>query len=360
MITRCLILCLLLSLSGCQPGDDGLALQADYLKRVNTALEGNGVAAFDATQLPNYRMPARRLRLIEIPDIRISLLDLLIDVRRCPDLQLLISERNSILGKQMLASSRLGYEGDLLRAIDACRAYLSHQPEQTLNQTLAVLATQKRQQLRAVYWNALNTSPEFEHTLRFSQQALPVSHPEREIAEHNAPAQALQQLVEIGSQLPTTLPPASEKIDPLLFTLQASEQGPELITSLLSLTDTLNQASDLLETRQRQRPLCPIGKPTERARIVQNIFVKFYAAGLQPYLATVDQQGRVWRASLRQLSRVEQIPVALYNYLQALAGPEDSVWQRFVQANGRHVKAWQQILKPCSMAPGQSSWSSSS
>lgn len=351
MIARSLVLLLLFTLSACQPGDDGLALQADYLKRLNGALDGAGVEPFDNKRLAQYRLPARRLRVSEISDIRISLLDLLIDVRRCPDLQLLISERNSILGKQMQPSSRLGYEGDLLRAIDACRVYLQTQPDQSLNQTLATLQAQKRDQLLQVFWNALNASPEFEHSLRFSQQALPVS-----ATRENPAVQALAQLAQVGSQLPQQLPPATAQLDPLFFTLQADQQAPQLITSLLSLTDTLEQASALLEQRLRKRPLCPIGKPTQRARVVQNIFVKYYAGSLQPYLATVSQQGTQWSETLLQLASVEQIPPALHAYLQQLAGTEDSLWQGFQAANKRHVKAWQALLKSCAMAPGQSGW----
>ena len=119
-IARCLAILACLSLCACTPGDDGLALQADYLQRLNNVLEGDTVAPFDKGELTRYRMPPRRERLQPIAEVRIGLLDLLIDVRRCPELQQQISQRNSILGKQLVPSRRLAYEGDLLRAIEAC------------------------------------------------------------------------------------------------------------------------------------------------------------------------------------------------------------------------------------------------
>lgn len=352
MIRPALLLCLLL-LAACSPANDGLALQSDYLERLQRSLDAADVDAFDSRSVSQYRLPARRERLSEIPELRIGLLDLVIDARRCPHLQQLISQRNSSLGKQLLPSQRLGYEGDLLRAIDDC---LPHLPEDSsLKATLQRLANDKRQQLRAVFWNALNGSPEFENYLRFADQALPVG-----TQEDSAALDALQRLASIGTALPARLPPNSDELDPLFFALYASEQGSQLITSLASLRHTLDAGSEMLEQRQQDRPLCPLGQATPRGRILQNIFVKFYAGGLQPYLAKVDQRGQQWQSALLQLQRIDGIPPATRKHLQRLAGEQDSLWQDFRAATARHVKAWQALLNSCGLAPGQAGWSSES
>ena len=348
MIRPALLLCLLL-LAACGPANDGLALQSDYLERLQRSLDAADVDAFDSRSVSQYRLPARRERLSEIPELRIGLLDLVIDARRCPHLQQLISQRNSSLGKQLLPSQRLGYEGDLLRAIDDC---LPHLPDSaSLKGTLQRLAAEKRRQLPAVFWNALNGSPEFEHYLRFADQALPLGS-----QEDNAALDALQRLASLGAALPHQLPPGSDTLDPLFFALYASEQGGQLITSLASLRHTLDAGSELLEQRQRTRPLCPLGKATPRGRILQNIFVKFYAGGLQPYLAQIDQRGQQWQAALHQLQRVEGIPAATREHLQRLAGEQDGLWLAFRAATARHVKAWQTVLNSCGLAPGQTGW----
>jgi len=348
-MTRLVLFLGLLLLAGCQPGNDGLALQRDYLERLQRSLDGADFAPFDTRTLSQYRLPTRRQRLLELPELRIGLLDLVIDARRCPHLQQLISQRNSSLGKQLLPSQRLGYEGDLLRAIDDC---LPHLPDSaSLKGTLQRLAAEKRRQLPAVFWNALNGSPEFEHYLRFADQALPLGS-----QEDNAALDALQRLASLGAALPHQLPPGSDTLDPLFFALYASEQGGQLITSLASLRHTLNAGSELLEQRQRTRPLCPLGKATPRGRILQNIFVKFYAGGLQPYLAQVDQRGQQWQAALHHLQRVEGIPLATREHLQRLAGEQDGLWQAFRAATARHVKAWQTVLNSCGLAPGQTGW----
>ncbi|MDZ4304053.1 MAG: DUF3080 family protein [Pseudomonas sp.] len=351
MNARLLLLLTALCLCACTPADDGLALQADYLQRLSNALDVEPATAFDANELTRYRLPARRERLIEIAELRFSLLDLLVDVRRCPALQQQISQRNNSLGKQLTPSSRLAYEGDLLRALDACSAHLRSQDQQPLRNTLEQLAQEKRAQLPGVFWNALNASPEVERYLRFAEQPLPPN-----ADEDNAALDALAQLAAIGSALPAALPPSAEQLDPLFFALHASDQGGQLISSLASLTHSLNQGSDMLQSRQQGRPLCPTGTATQGARIAQNIFVKYYAGSLQPYLAQVDQRGQLWSNSLRSLSSVAQIPPATRQYLHNLSGPEASLWADFQQATARHVRSWQELLNSCGLAPGQSGW----
>jgi hypothetical protein len=348
MLRPALILCLLL-LAGCGPANDGLALQSDYLERLQRSLDSGDFSTFDSRSASQYRLPARRERLVELPELRIGLLDLLIDARRCPHLQQLISQRNSSLGKQLMPSQRLGYEGDLLRAIEDCLPHL--RDDSSLKATLQRLAGDKRQQLQAVFWNALNGSPEFENYLRFADQALPV-----ETQEDSAALDALQRLASVGAGLPARLPPSAGELEPLFFALYASEQGGQLITSLASLRHNLDTGSEMLEHRQQHRPLCPLGQATPRGRILQNIFIKFYAGGLQPYLARVDQRGQQWQAALLQLQRIEGIPLATREHLQRLAGEQDSLWQDFRTATARHVRAWQTLLNSCGLAPGQAGW----
>lgn len=351
MIRKYLTLLTLISLTACKPANDAQALQADYLYRIANATDVELSAEPLTADEPIYRMPPRRERVREIAELRISLLDLIIDVHRCPPLQVQISQRNSILGKQMMASSRLAYEGDLLREITACQHSLQTVEDSDLNQQLEQLADAKRAQLPQVFWNALNASQEFEQYLRFAEMPLPVD------ASNSDPAlDALNQLVSIGQQLPATLPPNSDELDPLFFTLLASEESGQLISSLDTLTATLNNASMALEQRQSLRPICPQQRATQQARVLHNVFVKFYAGQLQPYLAKVDQRAKHWSATLMQLSEIEQIPPALHEYLLNLAGPDNSLWSQFDHATTRHVKAWQDTLKSCGLAPGQSGW----
>lgn len=350
---RGVLLALLLLLAACQPGDPGQALQDDYLARLANGLELD-LAAAPPASLEQWRMPPRRERLLATPELRIGLLDLLIDMHRCPRLQQLIAERNNSLGKQMVASRRLGYEGQLIAALQDCLPVLARPADAATRDTLQALLAAKREQLPAVFWNAVNAGPEVEQYLRFAPRALAPEAPGDEAA-----LLALERLAEIGTRLPAALPPAPEALDELFFALHASSGGPELITSLQRLTATLEAGSKLLERRQATRPLCPQGRPTPRGRLMQNLFVKYYAGQLQPYLATVHQRGQRWSAALRRLAGAPGIPSASRDYLLALAGTEHSLWSGLNAASQRHVQAWQDSLRRCQLAPGQSGWDAS-
>lgn len=342
-------------LAACTPANDGLALQADYLKRLANVLEADTPAPLGIDALSRYRLPPRRERLLDIPELRIGLLDLLVDARHCPALQQQISQRNSSLGKQLQPSQRLGYEGELLRAIDACLPHLQEERSTRLRQSLQQIAADKRQQLPAVFFNALNGSAEFEGYLRFADQALPL-----DAGEDSAALDALDQLATIGAALPEQLPPPTAQLDGYFFALYASAQGGQLITSLASLTHSLETGSALLEQRQAKRPLCPLGQATERGRILQNIFIKYYAGSLQPYMAQVHQRAQPWRESLQAMQALEGMPPASHDYLQRLSGEADSLWSAFNAATARHVRAWQLTLNSCGLAPGQSGWTGNS
>lgn len=349
----CWLILLSLLLGACQPTDSGRALQEDYLQRLANGLD-SALPSPAPLALEVWRLPPRRERVQEIPALRIGLLDLLIDLHRCPRLQQLISERNNSLGKQMTASHRLGYEGQLITALEACLPLLAGEEavaEEDSLQTLQTLLTSKRQQLPAVFWNAFNASPEVEGYLRFDRQPLPTS-----ALDDSAALLALEQLAEIAEQLPERLPPEPEQLDELFFALQQSAGGGQLIHSLLQLQQTLEHGSQLLEERQAQRPLCPLGTPTPRGRLAQNLFVKFYAGELQPYMSEVDQRGQRWSTALRRLAESRAIPAATRQYLLRLAGEEHSLWSAFRNASRRHVQAWQDTLRSCQLAPGQAGW----
>ena len=63
---------------------------------------------------------------------------------------------------------------------------------------------------------------------------------------------------------------------------------------LQRLTHALEGAAMLLEQRERQRPLCPQGRPTPRARHVNAVFLRYYGTGLQPAMAELERGLRPW------------------------------------------------------------------
>ncbi|MBQ0776888.1 MAG: DUF3080 family protein [Pseudomonas sp.] len=351
---RCLLLTITccLILSGCEPAPEASQQMDNYLERVGRVLDASWTR-FDSQSLSQYRLPSRRDRLLPVAEQRIGMLELLVESRRCQTLQQSVSQRNSSLGKVMPWSHRLAADGELIQALDECIEVLHDDPSrEALLADLQNIAATKRDELPAVFWNALNASSEFEYYLRFADGPLPVSST---ALTDQAALDALQQLTAIGQALPSVLPPPRTELQSHFQALQRSQRGSELIHSLARLTHMLEQVTAMLGSERAQK-LCPLGKPTQRSQILLNVFVTFYAGEIQPYLAQVQRLGQPWQQSLGELAQVQAIPAETEHYLRALAGAEESLWERYQQQLNAHSTAWQDVLGQCQLRPGQPGW----
>lgn len=351
---RCLLLTIscCLMISSCNRAPEASQQMDNYLERVGRVLDATWTP-FDHQGLSQYRLPARRDRLLPVAEQRIGMLELLVESRRCQTLQQSVSQRNSSLGKVMPWSHRLAADGELIQALDDCVAVLREDPSrEALVKDLQQIAETKREELPAVFWNALNGSPEFDYYLRFADSPLPVSET---LLSDQAAIGALQQLTAIGEELPGQLPPARNVLEDHFQAIQRSQRGSELIHSLARLTHMLEQATLMLGS-ERARKLCPLGQPTQRSQILLNVFVTFYAGEIQPYLAQVQRLGQPWQQSLNELAQVQAIPDATAAYLQALVVSERSLWARYQQELAAHSSAWQEVLGQCQLRPGQPGW----
>ncbi|MFT6466335.1 DUF3080 family protein [Halopseudomonas sp.] len=351
---RCLlptIACCLI-LSGCERAPEASQQMDNYLERVGRVLDASWTQ-FDSKSLSQYRLPSRRERLLPVAEQRIGMLELLVESRRCQTLQQSVSQRNSSLGKVMPWSHRLAADGELIQALDDCIEVLQEDPSRkALLADLQTIATTKREELPAVFWNALNAASEFEYYLRFAPSPLPVSSA---TLTDQAAIDALHSLTAIGQALPGELPPPRVELQSHFQALQRSQRSSELIHSLARLTDMLEQVTAMLDSERAQK-LCPLGKPTQRSQILLNVFVTFYAGEIQPYLAQVQRLGQPWQQSLSKLAQVQAIPAETEHYLHALVGVEDSLWERYQQQLSAHSTAWQDVLGQCQLRPGQPGW----
>lgn len=345
-LTCCMIL------TGCARAPEANRQMDNYLERISRVLDASWTP-FASQALSRYRLSERRERMLPIPELRLGMLDLLVEARRCQTLQQSVSQRNSSLGRVMPWSHRLAADGELIRAIEDCIAVISESPDrEALQADLRAIAQAKRDALPAVFWNALNASSEFEYYLRFADTPLPVS---AAAMNDQATMDALRQLSQIGFELPASLPPERAELERHFQALHRSQRGSELIHSLARVTHTLAQATLMLNSERAQK-LCPLGQPTERSRILFNVFVTFYAGEIQPYLAQVQRLGQPWQQRLRELAEVPGIPGATHTYLQSLVGDTDSLWADYQTQLTAHSTAWQEVLGRCQLRPGQPGW----
>ncbi|MCJ8169169.1 DUF3080 family protein [Atopomonas sediminilitoris] len=337
------MLCALLA--ACEQADPAAALQEDYLSRLARALEQPTAPAFDRQALLVLRPPPKRALVNGIPDTRISLLELLVDSSTCPRLRVLISERNSILGKVMQPSHQLAYEVALVHELEACLRESAEQ-NSDWHAALTSLKQQKQQQLPLHYWNLFAASSEVRQHLRFAEHGLAPENPAGAWLDEFA---ALVNLPSRFQQRPVL---TANEIDQHLLGLSRSTGGGQWLHSVLRLTETLTHGTQMLQQRAARKPLCPLGRATPPARIAQNVMIKYFAGQLQPYLARVDQRGQRWHGLIQQWRAQPGATAAFEAYLASL----ERLWQRYQQAQHTHIQAWQDTLRACQLAPGQSGW----
>jgi hypothetical protein len=130
---------------------------------------------------------------------------------------------------------------------------------------------------------------------------------------------------------------------------------------LQRLTGALEGATLLLEEREGQRPLCPQGRPTLRAKRVNAVFLRYYGEGLQPAMAELERGLRPWLEATGSLWAQVQggAPPAARPALAGFLDPrEPGPWQAYEAARNRHTARWQAVLGACQLMPGTTSPSS--
>ncbi|MDX1572617.1 MAG: DUF3080 family protein [Methylophaga sp.] len=333
-----------LLLAGCDPFSSPTSLMDTYPERLARVLD---VEMDQPEKILPAIWPRVRERRVDIPDIEINMLEFL-DLYGC-DLQVVVGERNAILGRVMQPLNRLRYS---LRFIYEAEICIQRINDESLKATLKQVSQQKRQQLPAEIWQASWASDEM---------AALLSHTAKPIAIEK-PVAASQQLAEDFIYLnQTTQTLLSESNDSELIRWGKIQQRWQyhddlgaLTKSAQHLTQMLNVSSDLLEQRLDKKPLCYRGKSNPRAQQLEGVFFKVYIGHVQPYLARVSQHRDALLPAVRQfaMQHANTAPAAVKSYWQQylLDGPE-SIWPAFDLAVKNHTEHWQNILEQCGLKP---------
>lgn len=337
----CLLL-LVAASSGCTSVNDQLD---DYQARLSRVLEEQ-TAPQSVNRVP--RRPVQHNRL-PLPQADINLLELL----RLDDCRigLTVAQKNSSLGRVALPSQQFLMELELLTHGPACVTALEAAGDAALAAKLASALTQKQAARLHYWWNAWPGSDEWQ---QFSGSHTPLDWMAQEPAALESTLLALDFALAQAGQLQRDERLAALQDSAMLeMQLQQLGQGKLLgrwLSSAYALIPALHQSAALLEQRLQRGGLCPAGKPTASAKILQNVFVKLYAGQVQPYLALTDRVGRELLPRLQQLALfMPEAPAGFSDWLAEL----QRIRSELAQANQRHVKAWQAQLRQCGMMPGQ-------
>ncbi len=339
--------------AACSDANDPRAMLADYLSRIENVTEASADSAFESSLL-SY--PDRRDRRLALADVRIGMLEFL-GLIRC-DLQQIVGERNSSLGKVMPVSQQLIYEHRLLVSARQCRRQLVEKNSNLfeLQQTLDEIVRIKSAELPKAYWNATFGSPEFEQMFSLAASPLRIDAVGRANGDIG---RALAHLANLDNRLgEETLALESAGLEGHYKALTSRRMAGELLGALDLLRFHLDAASRAIETRLERRPVCYNGLPNSRARILENVFRKYYVAQVQPYLSQVHRQTRAWLEPINRLAETQraQMTPAFAAYFEAQLSLEaaDALWARYERSLHRHTKAWQTVLGQCGLMPGKS------
>ncbi|MCV6590872.1 MAG: DUF3080 domain-containing protein [Marinobacterium sp.] len=348
-IANTLVMCLLsLLLAGCSP-PAGQALLEDYLYRLGNASQTDIDQDLN-TLPPVMAYPPRRQRLAPVTELREGLLDTL-NLGAC-NLLPLVAERNSSLGRVMPVSQTLMYELRFYSRLHDCRLRPEIISNNELHEQLEEIFRVKQRNLSAVVWNAIYNSKEMEAA--FALGATPLSPDEQStLTPVLQSLQRLAQLNTLSRQAPPWQPPAYlASLESDYEVLHRNHFGAQWLSSIRLLTETLQRAAQALETRLNGRALCPQGRPTPQAKILHNVFQKYYAGQVQPYMATIHRSGAQWLQQHEQLLAALIERQRLASYEAAVLSREGALWQSYIRARDRHTQAWQTQLRQCGLMPG--------
>lgn len=351
-----LLLCLSALLAACGRSSPEAMLE-NYSDRVARVLEEPINSHLQATPVIAL-LPPRRERLLPLTDLRQGLIDVLA-LRHC-NLLGLIAQRNSSLGKVMLPSKQLVYEMRLLSQVRDCRAQLaqSSDADAEFKQQLDSIYSLKVRELPAVLWNAIYASREMESNFSMGDPPLPLRLDDNQSDGSEAALRSLQVLADLQTLIATPnwqLPAGLGQLEQHYQTLEANRFGSQWLKSVWLLSQTLEHTAQALDRRQQRASLCPQQRPTPKARILLNVFNKYYAGEVQPYMARVDRSGQRWKALHQQLLNNLPATPAMRDYqwhIFADTNP-DSLWQGYIQARDHHTRSWQATLRHCNLMPGR-------
>lgn len=342
---------ILLSLGGCSKETPEQALMQTYASRVANVLKED----YQWQQPePIPSLPPQRLRLQTIPDLNEGLIDVL-DLAKC-DLLPLIASRNSSLGKLARPSQRLVYEIQFFDQISSCLPLIEKDPsvEAELKERIYNIYNIKKSNLPVIFWNALYTGQEIEASMAVNQSPLPLLQ-----TDHSTALNALNSLSFITtSTLQNNIASGTSslpQIEQYYEDIYHAPLGAPLLKSLLLLEATMNNVSQLINTRLARRPMCFSSMQNPQANILKNVFVEYYARQIQPYMAYVHRIGEQWFRIHSKTLALLPIPneIAPYAEQAFITNSKTSIWGRYINARDRHTQAWQKILKQCNLMPSQ-------
>lgn len=331
---------------GCTPGSGIPDMMDNYVEELAASLELESSLS-DVAPVP--QIPRRRERFLDLPDLELGMLDFL-SLYGC-ELQYVVGEKNSIMGKVMQPLNRLRYEASFIRAAEDC---IPEAEREGVKETLEVAIESKFETLPIALWNATWGVEEVERLFTLAQGYYPLSN------DAGNPVAALaSDARQLNDSVAGLL--AGNPHEPLEYVgevhqrWQAEHRAGQLLNSARLLTTRLNDATALLTRKIASEPECPAGHDHELDDAVQKVYSKRYLDEVAGYLETV-QQGRNELIKPLETLAIQQtgsMPDAFRTWYAISLDTDhnESLWGQLDQAAEIHARRWQQLREPCIAEP---------
>ena len=329
----------LMGLASCSQ-EQGTDLLDDYLDRLSNVVnversdERNFYHLY-LEQRPRFLLTggAKRVGLTGIEE-SISLLDFL-SLYGC-QLQTLVAERNSILGKQARHSQHLLYELAFLEHSPACIEALEQEGDSELAKQLSRVTDQKAQALPKLIWQTLFYG---EEALQFWRQPKDTgNYPDKDQIAVISSLKALK--LSVDAWLNGDYSHGREQLEGHLAVLNQNDGGA-LLKSFLLYFLALEEANALLDDAK----LCNKQTPLFNTLAAQNVVTKFFVGSVQVWVSRLSQRYYEllphYRALEAQLAKVESPEY------QAWRSRRDDFFESVIHSSKAHVQRLGVLLNGC-------------
>ncbi|KPQ28406.1 MAG: Protein of unknown function (DUF3080) [Marinobacter excellens HL-55] len=337
-----------LMLSGCNPFNEAEPMMEEYLERLGRVLDTPPVAI--PSDLPEAStIPRRRERVLDMPDLELGMLDFM-SLYGC-ELQYVVGERNSVMGRVMQPLNRLRYEIRFIQTAEQC---LNQVDDEELEQTLLSAIESKQATLPIAMWNATWGVEEVERLLTLSKGFYPVASDASPVSELTQDLERLNQTVEALSAEQFEVP--LDDLGQIHQRWQAEFRAGQIINSARLLIATLDAGTETIKARLEERPLCLNSRPNNQSEIVRNFFFNIYIGEIQPYMSDVSRARDSLIVALAELADRQRdvMPESFERWYQRhLSDQADvSLWRQLDRSMMEHTRHWQDLLAQCGMRPG--------
>lgn len=337
------LLCLFLA--GCAPNAGVRDMMDDYVAQVAEALELK--PELSGIQ-PVQQIPRRRERVLEVPDLDMGMLDFL-SLYGC-ELQYVVGEKNSIMGRVMQPLNRLRYETRFVRAAEDC---IAEADRDGVREDLEEAIVSKSETLPIVIWNATWGVEEVERLFTLSQGHYPLESDENLVADLASGVMRLNQTV--AGLLAGNEDEPLDYVGEVHQRWQAEHRAGQLMNSARLLSTRIDDATALLVERVENDPLCPEEGDARLQEALRATYTNGYADVVEPYLERIEKARAALIEPLERLAaqQTETMPDAFRAWYRRIldSGNSASLWGQLDRAVESHTRRWQQLLDQCAVSP---------